>query len=460
MSFRWREHRQGTDGNRVRGERTIVIVGGGASGVLLAAQLLKAENPALRVVIVEKTGVFGRGLAYSATLDEHLLNVGAHGMSAFPDAPDDFRAWLGTRGIALAADSLYFAPRRLYGDYLGAIAADLAAREPERLRLVRAEVLSLSPREAGVAIRLADGTVLDADAAVLAVGHDGAPAGFAPHAIRPGAPGDTPLAADAPVLILGSGLSMIDAWLSLEARGHRGPVTVLSRRGLVPRAHLAHKPAPIDIADVPLGAPPARFMRWLRRLARAHQAAGGHWQNVVDGLRPFNQRIWQAWSGDERRRFLRHAKAWWDVHRHRAAPQIHARLAAAIDAGGLTPVAGKVEAAADGLLVTLRLRGEAAARTLAVARVYDCTGVVRDLASGSLAVVRSLADRGLARPDPLRLGIDVAEDCAVIDAAGNPSGTIFAIGPLTRGALFEIEAVPDIRVQAAKLAGALAGTPA
>ncbi|WP_367929897.1 FAD/NAD(P)-binding protein [Aquamicrobium sp.] len=293
---------------------------------------------------------------------------------------------------------------------------------------------------------------------MLAVGHDAEPACIALHAMKPGAPEDTPLATEAPVLILGSGLSMIDAWLSLKARGHRGPVRVLSRRGLVPRAHLARKPTPLDIADVPLGAPPVRFMQWLRRLVRAHEAAGGHWQNVIDGLRPFNQRIWQAWSDDERGRFLRHAKAWWDVHRHRAAPQIDARLAAAVGEGGLTPVAGKVEtveASGDGLRVTLRLRGAAAAKTLAVARIYDCTGVVRDVASGSLSAVRSLTDRGLARPDPLRLGLDVAEDCAVIDAAGNPSGRVFAIGPLTRGALFEIEAVPDIRVQAAKLARTL-----
>lgn len=441
------------------GERTIVIIGGGASGVLLAAQLLKVENPALRVAIVEKTGVFGRGLAYSTTLDEHLLNVGAHGMSAFPDEPDHFRAWLGTRGIAIADDSLYFAPRRLYGDYLGEIAADLAAREPERLRLVRADAVSVSLHAAGVAVRLADGTTIEADAAVLAVGHDSEPAGIATHAVKPGAPGDTPLATEAPVLILGSGLSMIDTWLSLKARGHRGPVTVLSRRGVMSRAHLGDKPAPIDIADVPFGASPARFMHWLRGLVRAHEAAGGHWQDVVDGLRPFNQRIWQAWRGDERRRFLRHAKAWWDVHRHRTAPQIHARLAAAVGNGELIPVAGKVEtveAAGGGLLVTLRPRGETTARTLTVARIYDCTGVVRDMASGSLAPVRSLTDRGLARPDPLRLGLDVAGDCAVLDAAGNPSGRVFAIGPLTRGALFEIEAVPDIRVQAAELARRLA----
>ena len=289
------------------GTKSIVIVGGGASGVLLAAQLLKADNPALRVVIVEKSGVFGRGLAYSATLDDHLLNVGAHGMSAFPEEPDHFRQWLIARGVALEPDSLWFAPRRLYGDYLGDILADLAAREPDRLSLLHAEVVSIAPHDRGVTIDLAGGARLDADIAVLAAGHDEQPAGIVAHAVRPGSEADTPLPADAPVLILGSGLSMIDAWLSLWTRGHRGPVTVLSLRGLMPLPHLPVRPIPLGISDVPLGAPPSRFMFWLRGLARSHLAAGGAWQNVVDGLRPFNQRIWQAWSLDDRRRFLRHA---------------------------------------------------------------------------------------------------------------------------------------------------------
>lgn len=444
------------------GRKRFVIVGGGASGVLLAAQLLKSADPALRVALVEKSGAFGRGLAYSTTLDAHVLNVGSQGMSAFADDPDHFRRWLRGRGIEAAPGRPFFAPRRLYGDYLGDIAARLAESEPVRLKLAHGEAVSVARAASGVAVGLADGSVLEADAAVLAAGHDPQPGNF-PFAVRRGEPADTPIRPDAPVLILGAGLSMIDAWLGLRADGHAGPVFVLSRRGLLPRPHLSALPSPLRGIDVPLGASPAAFLRWLRRLVRAHEAAGGGWQDAVDGLRPFNQRIWQAWSLEERRRFLRHAKAFWDVHRHRAAPQLHARLTEALESGDLRLVAGRigdVRQTPDGLAVSVRKRpakgrGNIEGDELRVARIYDCTGVVRDLGSGSLAVVRALIREGLARADPLRLGLDVTRECAVVDVSGAASDRIFALGPLTRGIFFEIEAVPDIRVQAARLAALL-----
>lgn len=440
------------------GKKSFVIIGGGASGVLLAAQLLKSADPDLRIVLVERSGVFGRGLAYSTTLDEHLLNVGSQAMSAFPDDPDHFRSWLVGRGIETGSDRLFFAPRRLYGEYLGDIANHLAASETDRFDLRHADALSLSPSGSGVAVTLADGAVLQADATILAVGHDTVSASSFPFALRGQAPANTPLPVDAPVLILGTGLSMIDAWLTLKARGHGGPVIALSRRGVLPLSHLPVRPQPLEIIDVPLGASPARFMQWLRQIVRENKAAGGDWQNVVDGLRPFNQRIWQAWDIEARQRFLRHAKTWWDVHRHRAAPQIHAGLTAALESGDLQLRAGRLEnirQVPDGLEVTLRPRGLLDMQRFTVARIYDCTGVIRDPQSSLHAVLRTLIDRGMARPDKLGLGLDVRQDCAVIDASGVASDRIFALGPLTRGTFFEIEAIPDIRVQAARLAEAL-----
>lgn len=438
--------------------KSLVIIGGGASGVLLAAQLLQSADPDLRVVLVERSGVFGRGLAYSTALDEHLLNVGAQGMSAFPDDPDHFQRWLAGRGIETGSDRLFFSPRRLYGEYLGDIANHLAANETDRLDLRHADALSVSPSGSGVAVTLADGAVLQADAAILAVGHDTVSASPFPFALRGEPPANTPLPVDAPVLILGTGLSMIDTWLALKARGHGGPVIALSRRGVLPLSHLPKRPQPLELGDVPLGASPVRFVQWLRQLVRENKAAGGDWQNVVDGLRPFNQRIWQAWDIEARRRFLRHAKAWWDVHRHRAAPQIHARLAAALGSGDLRLQAGRLEdvrKVTDGFEVTVRPRGFSDMQRFTVARIYDCTGVIRDPGSGLHAVLRALIDQGMARPDPLGLGLDVRQDCAVIDVSGAASDRIFALGPLTRGTFFEIEAVPDIRVQAARLAEAL-----
>lgn len=440
--------------------KSFIVVGGGASGVMLAAQLLKSDDPALRVTLVEKSGVFGRGLAYGTDLDDHLLNVSAKGMSAFPDDPDHFRRWLSGRYPVADEDAPVFAPRRLYGEYLGDIIGQLAEREPARLRLVQGLAVTLASNASGVEVKLANGTSLVAHAAVLAAGHDPEPAGELAFAVRPGSEADTPLPRDAGVLILGTGLSMVDTWLTLKAGGHAGPVTALSRRGLLPAPHRPGRPLRLDSADVPLGTDLSYFVDWFRDLVRDHERAGGNWRDVVDGIRPFNQRIWQSWPIYARRRFLEHTKAWWDIHRHRMAPSIHARLVAAIEDRDLQLVAGRlldVEASSEGYIVRIQLRHQSAMQQIEVARIYDCTGIVKDVASGSITVVRSLTDRGLARNDPLRVGLDVTTGCAVIDAGGKASDRIFAIGPLTRGTFFEIDAVPEIRVQAARLAARLTG---
>ena len=440
--------------------KSFIIVGGGASGVMLAAQLLKSDDPALRVTLVDKRGVYGRGLAYSTRLDDHLLNVSARGMSAFPDLPDHFYTWLARRSALPDGDGPFFAPRRLYGDYLGEIVSELASRDPQRLRLVEGLASSVVPNASGNEIKLANGSSLIAHAVILAAGHDTEPTSEIGFAVRPDSDVDTPLPPEARVLILGTGLSMVDTWLSLRANGHRGPVTALSRRGLLPTPHRPGRPLVLDIADVPLGTDLSYFVDWFRELVRFHEKAGGNWRDVVDGIRPFNQRIWQSWPVYARRRFLEHTKAWWDIHRHRMAPPIHERLKGAIEAGDLKLLAGRIldaRTTPDGYLVRIQPRHRSCVEEIAVARVYDCTGIVRDVASGSLRVVRSLVDRGLARNDPLRVGLDVTTDCAVIDASGKASDRIYAIGPLTRGTFFEIDAIPEIRVQAARLAARLTG---
>lgn len=438
--------------------KSFVIIGGGASGAILAAQLLRSGDAALRVVLVDRDGVYGRGAAYSTGLDDHLLNVSARGMSAFPDRPDHFHDWLSARNLLPGGDTPFFAPRRLYGDYLSGIVAGLESDDPQRLRLVAGSATVVKPTGLGVEVKLSNGTSLIAHAVVLATGHDVEPAGEIPFAVRPGSAEDTTLSPDAPVLILGTGLSMVDTWLSLRAGGHVGTVTALSRRGLLPAPHRRGRPLILDIADVPLGTDLSYFVDWFRGLVREQETAGGNWRDVVDGLRPHNQRIWQSWSPAARRRFLEHSKAWWDIHRHRMAPAIHDRLTAAIAGGGLRPVAGRlVDAtpARDGFDIGIQLRRRPMVERMSVARIYDCTGIVRDPASGSSGVIRTLIDDGQARGDPLSVGLDVTAECAVLDASGKASDRIFAIGPLTRGRFLEIDAVPEIRTQAAGLAARL-----
>ncbi|TIQ31305.1 MAG: FAD-dependent oxidoreductase [Mesorhizobium sp.] len=440
---------------------SIIIVGGGASGVVLAAHLLKSPNPDLRVTLIEKRPHFGQGMAYSTLLSAHVLNVKASGMSAYADDPDNFARWVLERGLAQPDQGPFYAPRILYARYLKELLDDLEDRERERgrLRLIREESLSVSPTPSGVEVALANGTSVVGHLAVLATGHDEQPGAFQGRAIRMGSEADTALDPQAPVLVLGTGLSMVDAFLSLEQRGHRGQIVAVSRRGLLPSPHRKGNPIKLDVADIPLGTQLSYFVGWFRNLIRENRKAGGDWRDVVDGLRPFNQMIWQNWPSSAKRRFVEHTKAWWDIHRHRMAPEVYERVTEAVGSGRIRLVAGRVADIEpnDGFTVTIQQRGTQALETLEVARIYDCIGIARDISTTSNGLVRSLVERGLARPDPLRLGLDVTARCELIAADGTVSSKLLAVGPLTRGTFFEIDAIPDIRVQCARLSKQLLG---
>ena len=325
-----------------RGRTSFIIVGGGASGVILAAHLLRSPNAALRVTIIEKRSAFGQGLAYSTYLPDHLLNVSAMGMSALADDREHFWRWIKSNGLATEEEAPVYAPRSIYGLYLQELLTQLYDREPDRLRLIQEEAIWVAPTSAGVDVRLANGTNILGHVAVLAAGHDEEPAPEQRYAMRIGSNDDTLIDPESRVLILGSGLSMVDAWLTLEHRGHRGEIVALSRRGLLPSPHRQGRPILLDSADIPLGTELSYFFRWFRNLIRATEAAGGNWRDAVDGLRPFNQLIWQSWPVSAKRRFLEHTKAWWDIHRHRMAPEIYARLSEAIGSGRLRLLAGRV----------------------------------------------------------------------------------------------------------------------
>lgn len=450
---------------RPGGRLAIIIVGGGASGVLLAAHLLSDASADIRVTLVEKRPTFGQGLAYSTTLDDHILNVSALGMSAYADDPEHFWRWLQAGGRVAGDEPRVYVPRQVYAEYLAGILDQLKAREiaSGRLHTLTQECISIATTPAGVAVNVANGTSLIGHVAVLAVGHEEHPLIEKFVAVRAGSADDTPIDPDAPVLILGTGLSMVDAWLSLAARGHRGRVVALSRRGLISSVQRKGHPIRLDSADVPLGTELSYFMRWFRNLVRTTERAGGDWRDVVDGIRPFNQMIWRSWPPSAKRRFIEHTRAWWDVHRHRMPPALHERVTRAVADGALEPMAGKLVSArrdGDGIAASIRRRGETQPHTLRVARIYDCTGITSDLALGTNPAVRSLIDRGLARPDPLHIGLDVTDGCALLNANGLASERLYAVGPLTRGAFFEIDAIPDIRVQCSVLAKKLNGRAA
>jgi uncharacterized NAD(P)/FAD-binding protein YdhS len=450
------------------GDIRVVIIGGGATGVLLACHLLRDPARQVQVTIVEKSDTAGLGLAYSTRNPQHLLNVRASNMSAFPDEPEHFWNWLTANkfdsGLG-CGDAFCFVPREIYGRYLGSLLQThrVGCSPRQQLHVLRGECASLRPTRLGVEVKLTDGSCHFGHIAVLATGNEAPPNAHGPCGTSPWRePQESGIAPDDAVLIMGSGLTMVDYVLSLLRAGHRGPITAISRRGLLPHPHRSIEPLRIDAANVPFGTDISYVLRWLRRVIEHDLMPGQDWRSAIDALRPFTRDIWQGWPEPTKRRFLRHARAWWDVHRHRTAPEINLRLRAAITSGRVNVIAGKVSQVTvlpNGAMVSYRRRGRAESESLRAAKIVECVGVAVAPRDSANPVLQNLLQQGLIRPDPIGVGLDVTPDCAVIDRSGRPSAKLFAIGPLTRGRFWEIVAIPDIRVQCAELAQRIASRP-
>lgn len=401
-----------------------------------------------------------RGLAYGTPYGAHLLNVPARSMSAFPDEPGHFAAWLAAR--LPGANGETFAPRPLYGEYLAGLVAG-GARGWRAVDRIAGTAVGMTREGAGWVLHLHDGGTIRARTAVLALGNlpPGDPAPLASltderYVRDPWAPGAAAgLDRDATVLMIGTGLTMVDLVLTLRAEGHRGPIHALSRHGMLPREHAPAAPRPLA---VPPSLPtPRAAVAWVRRETEAAIREGGDWRAVVDSLRPFTAAIWSGWSLRGRGSFLRHARWLWDAHRHRVAPEVGARVRALRDEGALILHRGRiasVESTSAGLTVRWR-RGAEREESLTVSRVINCTGPRSDYATLDVPLVEALRRAGHLVADPLGLGVETATDGTLLGRDGAPVEGLFTLGPLRRPALWESTAIPEIRAQAAALAGRL-----
>lgn len=448
---------------------TIAILGAGFSGSLVAAHLLKTANRPLTIKLVERRRDIGRGIAYSTPNPRHLLNVSAGKMSAFPDDPGHLLRWLSYNRSALAGffpdgfDASSFIPRAVFGLYIQSILEEAEASAPSTLRLERinGEAVAIVPQGTGVQVALAEGDRITADRLVLALGN--APSGLpanSPDYLRYAWSWDAldGLGADDPVLLVGTGLTMVDMVISLHSRGHRGPIVALSRRGLAPLPHHSTQPYPSFLTPETAPTTARTLTRRLRQEVNTALAYGQDWRVVVDALRPVSQGLWQRLPQPERRRFLRHLTPYWDVHRHRIAPAIGAVMQSLRDAGQLQIVAGRIanyEPGPEGVRVTYRPRRAHSTQTLTVSRVIQCTGAQLDYRTSSHPLIASLRDQGLIRPCALGLGLDTTADGTVLDGQGQRSTWLYTLGTPRRGQLWETIAVPELRHQAQTLASTL-----
>jgi uncharacterized NAD(P)/FAD-binding protein YdhS len=244
-------------------------------------------------------------------------------------------------------------------------------------------------------------------------------------------------------MIAGSSLSMVDALLSLHQKKHRGPIIAFSRRGFLPHGHdFSHPPVLIDWSNQ-IGTP------WSSILKRFHQELKNHshnWRGVIDSLRPYTQSLWYGLNTAQKNSFLQHLRPYWDIHRHRIAPEAHKIVSNMLSSGQL-----KIKMARmikihgnDPCSAFLKPRGEKRIDEYQVEWVLNCLGPAIQ-ACLDRPLMKNLIQSGLGTACKTGIGL-------ITDPIGKVSENLYAIGPICRASLWECIAVPDIRIQAEKLA--------
>lgn len=449
--------------------RVIAIIGGGFTGAMTLANLLRLSGQTefpLHIVLIDRQPAIGEGIAYRSNDARHLLNVPVNRMSAWPDRPDDFLAF--ARSLDPSVKPGDFLPRKLYGQYVRRTLLELAESACDRLsvEVIKDEATRLSPSASSCwHIETAAGRSFQADVAILTVGHRPPNDPFARRWVGPRHRFVTdPWAAlvlsqigpDEPVLLLGSGLTAVDAVLTLNREDRVAPLIVVSRRGLMPLSHSRQPEPAADLSEL--------LVRWLNPAAplairqlvftlRRHIAAAEQldWRQVVDGLRPAISQLWGRLDATDRSRFLRHVRPFWEIHRHRMAPDVADAIDRLRQKKTLEVAAGALisaKADADGVDVVLSCRGSLGTRTVRVSWVINCTGPGAHNRHSTHPLLRPLLEIGILCNDEFDLGLQTDSAGRAIDACGKTLPALLIAGTLRKSTLWESTAVPELRQQA------------
>lgn len=446
--------------------RRIAIVGGGAAAAAMLTELLEYQ-PAAPLHVDWYTGGSGsvRGVAYSTTDAQHLLNARAASMGMFGGRSGGFLDFLQRDDRTVTGSD--FVPRHRYGDYLDAeIARVLALAKARRhdVHVIPFAADAVVPERGGVSVLHGEQS-RSVDAAVLALGAmvSRPLAGVTEEALASGnyVVDPWPLLARAGdcrevpenVIVIGTGLTAVDVLVSLSRQWPQTKFTAISRHGQLPEAHLRVASIPsgdgAELIDAMQDAPDVRH--WLQ-LLRDAVAQGGEWRATVDSLRPFIPMLWAELPAEQRARFLRHGRSAWDRVRHRMAPQVAEAISALEQQGRIKRQTGRLHSVtlSDGSLrLTTRHAGHT--REHAADMIIQATGINTDVLDTDHRLINQLLTNAHVMPDPLRLGLCSGLDGRLQHARGQWPH-FFAIGSLLQGSLWESTAIPEIRQQARTIA--------
>lgn len=447
----------------------IAIIGGGAAGAAVFGELLQHDRTGSVHWVVGES-VPGRGVAYATDDERHLLNVRAAGMGLFTDQAEEFVHYAARERKSVQGTD--FLPRRLFGQFIEAqVQARIQAARARgtRFALHADQAVGVRARaEGGYRVDLAGGAGLDVDAVVLATG------ALSPRPLK--TVSDEALASGlyeldpwslgrhtgAPrrVLVVGTGLTAVDTFVSASSHWPHAELVAVSRHGLLPFRHTPQPLAPYpfqkdlnaSLLDCDGVAPMLRLIR-----EAVLERPDIDWRAVIDGIRPINPLLWQGLTVVQRRQFLRHVRWIWEASRHRTAPASFEAVEALRESGQLQVHAARlISVTGRGPLdVTMRSRETQLLSTLQADLVIQATGLHTAVAYTADPLLSQLLRDGLAVADPLQLGVAAHPDGQLLDARGRPCAGLYAIGSLLRGSLWECTAMLEIRSMAHRLAQTL-----
>lgn len=450
--------------------RRIGVVGGGASGTITAVRLLEISGRDVEVVLIDPSGDPGPGIPYRTHNPDHLLNVIAARMSAIEGDPDHFLDWLREKDPSIEPGA--YMSRGVYGEYLRELlrrADELRPAESRGLRVIQAEVEAVEKAGDSLLLELKGAPPIRCDEVVLATGalpvRDPVPVS---RLVRERNQyicdvwKDEWLSEaqeDEVVMVMGTGLTMVDATLSLCRSGRVPRVIAVSRNGLFPRAHregfvrLKTPDLPSE-GEINLEDAQAIFLE----LEAEAIAAGGDWRDAMDAMRRITPDVWRRMPLPDRRRFIQDLRRTWEIHRFRMAPEVSRRFDSLLDKGRLEVIRGdilRIESSGD--LVAVEIETDGSTRTVEVDRIVNCTGAGREITDETSPLLASMIEKGMVSEDALRLGLDVTPDGRATEVDGKVSRNISVVGPLRRGVEWEAIGITEIRVQAARVAERLSG---
>ena len=442
----------------------VIIIGGGLSGSLLAMQLARSPGGS-EVVLIEKNPEFlGRGVAYQYDFTHQPLNVVAGGMSLFPDKPLDFVKWLEANHFRYnhlidQVSPEAFIPRKIFGDYVLENLEKIQQEVSERLQIRIDEAISIMDFGKRKTVVFASGNALHADHVILALGNFPPADLFATHNPVQNDPryfaspwSDrvySDIKGDEDILLVGSGLTAVDIVLGLIVRKFRGKVTMLSRRGVFPLPHdLTHQAISIT---VPENYSPRKMLLWVRYLMRKNPEVP--WSVIIDGLRPYTQKIWLQWIVSDKQYFLKKIRPYWEIARHRIPSASSERLNNMMEKGQLVLKKGTIEeASVSSNGIEMLYRSESGLNSQVFQKVINCTGPESNYRKVRFPIIVDLIARGKVKIDELGLGIKCTPEGSIINDQGEVEQGIWCIGPMRKAVLWETTALRELREQSSALA--------